>query len=57
MRKSLGLITTVAVGALLAACSNNTAEIAKMGVKGGAYEQGLHKGYLKLAVDEDAEDD
>ena len=57
MRKSLGLISTVAFGALLAACSNNTAEIAKMGVKGGAYEQGLHKGYLKLAVDEHAEDD
>jgi outer membrane protein OmpA-like peptidoglycan-associated protein len=57
MRKSLSLIVAVALGASLAACSNNTAEISKLKVKGGAYEKGLHKGYLKLARDEHQEDD
>jgi outer membrane protein OmpA-like peptidoglycan-associated protein len=57
MQKSITLIATVAIAGLLAACSNNTAEIAKMKVKGGAYEKGLHKGYLKLAKLEHSEDD
>lgn len=57
MKKSLAIVTALALGGLLSACGNNTAEIAKMGVKGGAYEKGLHKGYLKLARDEHKEYD
>ncbi|MBT5047906.1 MAG: OmpA family protein [Rhodospirillaceae bacterium] len=57
MNKLVGVVAAVALGGLLAACGNNTAEIAKMGVKGGAYEKGLHKGYLKLARDEHKEYD
>ena len=56
MRHSLGLIATIALGGLLAACSNS-AQISKMSVKGGDFEKGLHKGYLKLAKSEYAEDD
>lgn len=57
MRITSSMISAFAVGALLAACSNNTAEIANMDVKGGAYEKGLHTGYLELATSEHAEDD
>lgn len=57
MRKLFSVIGTVALGGLLAACANNTAEISKMSVKGGAYEKGLHKGYLKLAKSEHQEGD
>lgn len=57
MRNPLGLIAVVAIGGLLAACSNNTAQISKMKVKGGAYEKGLHKGYVNLARAEHKEDD
>lgn len=57
MRNSFGIVVAVTFGGLLAACGNNTAEIAKMNVKGGSYEQGLHKGYLKLARAEHKEDD
>jgi outer membrane protein OmpA-like peptidoglycan-associated protein len=56
MQKSLNLVVCVALGGLLAACSN-TAEISKMNVKGGAYEKGLHKNYIKLANAEFGEDD
>ncbi len=57
MRHSLGLIVVIALGGLLAACSNNTAQISKMSVKGGDYEKGLHMGYVKLAKSEHSEDD
>lgn len=57
MKKSLGVVTAIALGGLLAACGNNTAQISKMGVKGGAYEKGLHKGYVKLARAEHKEYD
>ncbi len=56
MQKSLNLVVCMALGGFLAACSN-TAEISKMSVKGGAYERGLHKNYIKLAIAEHAEDD
>jgi outer membrane protein OmpA-like peptidoglycan-associated protein len=57
MRKSLIFIMAVTLGGLLAACADNTAEISKMSVKGGAYEKGLHTGYLKLAKAEHSEYD
>ena len=58
MRKTSLLVVTLAFGGLLASCSgDNTAEIAKMKVKGGAYEKGLHKGYLTLAKSEHGEYD
>lgn len=57
MQNILKAAVSVALVGLLAACSNNTAEIAKMKVKGGSYEKGLHKGYLKLAKAEHSEDD
>lgn len=57
MRNSIKVLVAIALSGALAACSNNTAEISKMSVKGGAYEKGLHKGYLKLAKDEHKEDD
>lgn len=57
MRKSIGLISVIALGDLLAACTNNTDEIAKMSVKGGDYEKGLHMGYIKLAKSEHSESD
>jgi outer membrane protein OmpA-like peptidoglycan-associated protein len=57
MKKLLGVVATVALGGLLAACGNNTADIAKMNVKGGAYEKGLHMGYVKLARAEHKEYD
>ena len=56
MQHSFGLIATIALGGLLAACSNS-AQISKMNVKGGDFEKGLHKGYLKLAISEYKEDD
>lgn len=57
MKKVLGVVATIALGGLLAACGNNTANIAKMNVKGGAYEKGLHKGYVNLARAEHKEYD
>lgn len=57
MQNILKATVAVALFSLLAACSNNTAEISKMKVEGGAYEKGLHKGYLKLARSEHSEDD
>ena len=50
-------ISVCIVGGLLMACSTNTAPISKMSVKGGDYENGLHKGYIKLANAEHAESD
>jgi outer membrane protein OmpA-like peptidoglycan-associated protein len=57
MRHSLGLIGVIALGGLLAACTNDTSQISKMTVKGGDFEKGLHKGYLKLAKGEHKEND
>jgi outer membrane protein OmpA-like peptidoglycan-associated protein len=57
MRHPSSIIGVLALGGLLAACTNNTADIAKMSVKGGEYEKGLHQGYLKLAKDEHGESD
>lgn len=57
MQKTIKIIVAVAVGGLLAACADNTKEISKLKVKGGAYEKGLHRGYLKLARAEHKEDD
>ncbi len=55
MSLKLKLIALAAVAGLLGACS--TAEVAKLKVNGGAYEKGLHQGYIKLADAEYAEDD
>ena len=55
MSIKLNLVAVLAMGGLLAACS--TAEVAKMPVKGGAYEKGLHSGYIQLADMEYSEDD
>ena len=57
MKRLMGVVATVALGGLLAACGNNTEEIAKMKVSGGAYEKGLHQGYVKLARAEHKEYD
>ena len=57
MRHLLGVISFIALGGLLAACTSNTAQISKMNVKGGEFEKGLHTGYLKLAKAEHSEYD
>ncbi len=55
MSIKLKFIALAAVAGLLGACS--TAQVAKMKVNGGDYEKALHKGYIKLADTEYAEDD
>lgn len=52
----LRLITVLATLGLVAACANID-DVEKMGVKGGAFEKGLHKEYIKLAKSEDSQDD
>ena len=49
------IFAVLAIGIMAAACS--TSEVAKMDVKGGAYEKGLRDGYIKLARAEYKEDD
>ena len=49
------IFAVLAIGVFAAACS--TDEVAKMSVKGGAYEKGLRDGYVKLARAEYKEDD
>jgi outer membrane protein OmpA-like peptidoglycan-associated protein len=49
------IFAVIAIGIMAAACS--TDEVAKMSVKGGAYEKGLRDGYIKLARAEYKEDD
>ncbi len=49
------IFAVLAIGILAAGCS--TDEVAKMKVKGGAYEKGLRDGYVKLARAEYKEDD
>lgn len=56
MTRVIGLVAALSIGVLLAGCSN-TAQIGKMSVKGGAFEKGLHKNYIKLANAEHEEDD
>lgn len=50
------LLLVMALGGAVAACGTSS-EIANMPVKGGAYEAGLHQGYVKLADDEYLESD
>lgn len=53
LSRSLAIIV---LGGAVAACGTSS-DIAGMKVKGGAYEAGLHKGYVKLADDEYLESD
>ena len=48
MPKLIRLIAVLAVGGLIGACAD-ISQVAKMKVKGGAYEKTLHKEYVKLA--------
>jgi len=56
MRKSFRTLAVIALGGVVAACGTSS-EVANMPVKGGAYEAGLHKGYVKLADEEYVETD
>lgn len=55
MRSSIKIGVIMLLGGAVAACG--TSDIANMQVKGGAYESGLHKGYVKLADAEYEETD